>query len=180
MESLKQTGKKDRLFRMASLLLVALTVVSGVSCGPDVIKGRPPFVSISDMSQATDTLSAVFVLSNQNGVPMNIDAMEIAVLVNTTELTRYDSQSSLLIDANSTEEVRAQTVPDEFTRKLLTSLDSGQLQSLSFDLEGRVHTLEDGYLSFEQKGYLYPVPGRPGHFRAAVTQAKGLVREKPH
>lgn len=180
MELLKQTGKKNRLIRMAFLLLVALAVVSGVSCGPDVIKGRPPFVSISDMSLSTDTLSAIFVISNQNGVPMNIDAMEIAVRVNTSELTRYDSAASMLIGANSTEEVSVQKEPDDFTQKLLSSLDSGQLKSLSFDLEGRVHTLEDGYLSFEQKGYLYPVPGRPGHFRAAVTQAKGLVREKPH
>lgn len=180
MEFLTKTGRKSRLIRIASLLLIALAVVSGVSCGPDVIKGRPPFVSISDMSLSTDTLSAVFVISNQNGVPMNTDAMEIAVRVNTSELTRYDSQASMLIGANSTEEVSVQKEPDDFTQKLLTSLDSGELKSLSFDLEGRVHTLEDGYLSFEQKGYLYPVPGRPGHFRAAVTQAKGLVREKPH
>ena len=42
-----------------------------------------------------------------------------------------------------------------------------------------MHTLEDGNLRFEQEGYLYRVPGRPGQFRSAVTQAKGLVRDKP-
>lgn len=180
MEYLKPTGKKIRMIRILSLLLISLAVLSGVSCGPNVIKGRPPFVNISEMSLATDTLSASFDISNQNGVPMDIDDLEISVRVNTSELTRYDSQDSLLIGANTTEEVSVQSAPDDFTRSLLTSLDNGQLQSLSFDLEGRVHTLEDGYLSFEQKGYLYPVPGRPGHFRSAVTQAKGLVREKPH
>jgi hypothetical protein len=40
-----------------------------------------------------------------------------------------------------------------------------------------VHTVEDGNLRFSQKGYLYPVPGRPGQFRSTVTQAQGLQRD---
>ena len=69
-------------------------------------------------------------------------------------------------------------LPDEFTRSLLDSLGSGEVKSLAFDLNGKVHTLEDSYLSFAHKGYLYPVPGKPGYFRSAATQAKGLHREE--
>ncbi len=176
MEFLNRSGKP---VRVAALLLAVLAMLAGTGCGPDVIKGRPPFVSISDMNLAGDVLSANFDISNQNGVAMNINAIGISVSVASSELIRYDSNESLPIDANSTEEISVRTAPDDFTRKLLTSLDNGSLDSLSFDLEGRANTVEDGILRFEYKGYLYPVPGRPGNYRAAVTQAKGLVREDP-
>lgn len=178
-QCLKHSGTGIRIPRLLVTLLVGVAILAGASCGPKVIKGRPPFVSISSMQLVDDTLTATFDMSNQNGVEMNIDLVEIEVSVTTTELTRYDSQASLLIGANSTEEVSVAKTPDDFTRKLLVSLDNGQLDSLSFDLGGRVHTAEDGNLRFEQKGFLYPVPGRPGQYRAAVTQAKGLVRDKP-
>ncbi len=152
-------------------------MLAGAGCGPKLIKGRPPFVSISDMKMDGDTLKTEFDISNQNGVPMTIESMEITVRINTTELARYSSGDSLEITANGTEEVRVSDSPDDFTRNLLASLDDGRLQSLSFSLNATVMTLEDGRLLSEHTGYLYPVPGRPGQYRATVTQAKGLVRD---
>jgi hypothetical protein len=99
-------------------------------------------------------------------------------MINDTRLTRHNSKLELTIDANSTEDVHVENLPDEFTRTLLTSLGSGELQSLPFDISGRVLTRKHGYLEFEQTGYLYRVPGRPGQFRSAVTRAKGLKREE--
>jgi LEA14-like dessication related protein len=160
-------------------LLLALLVASGlVSCASEIIKGRPPFISISGMSLIDDKLSADFDIRNQNGIPMTIDMIDITVKVNDVELARDNRNFDLTIGANSAEEVRVEELPDEFTRSLLDSLDSGEVKSLAFDLKGRVHTLEDDYLSFAHKGYLYPVPGKPGYFRSAVTQARGLHREE--
>ena len=149
------------------------------ACGPTVIKGRPPFISISGMSLVDGELSAVFDISNQNGVPMNITAIDITVTVGDAEITRYNENFQLDIDTNSTEEVSVEKLPDDFTQTLLASLDKGDLNSLPFDLKGRVDTVEDGVLNFENTGYLYPVPGKPGHYRSAVTQSKGLRREDP-
>lgn len=179
MERLNHTGKYVRITRLPITLLLGIALLAGTACGPKVIKGRPPFISISGMSLSGESLATVFDISNQNGVPMTIDSVEITVRVNTTELVRFTGVKRLVIDANSTEEVHERHPPDSFTNTLLTSLDSGELNSLSFDLEGRVQTLEDGTLRSEHTGYLYPVPGKPGHFRAAVTQARGLVREDP-
>lgn len=176
---MKTTGTQFRFIRLATLLLLSLTLVAGTACGPPVIKGRPPFVSISSMNLDGNMLSTGFDIANQNGVAMSVDQLEISVTVRGSELVRLDSQESLEVDANSTETVSTRFEPDDFTKTLLSSLENGQLESLSIDLEGRAHTLEDGYLRFEQKGFLYTVPGRPGHFRSAFTQAKGLVREEP-
>jgi LEA14-like dessication related protein len=162
------------LFLLATLVLVACLLQA---CGPQVIKGRPPFVGLSSLELVEDRLSAVFDISNQNGVPMTIDRIQVTVRVNEVELAGEDRELRLAIDANSTEEVRVEELPDSFTRDLLASLEGGEVNSIPFDLNGRVTTVEDGVLRFEYRGHLYPVPGRPGQFRSAVTQARELQRE---
>ena len=168
----KQLRKLIQIF----LPVLLLTFVMA-GCGPNVIKGRPPFISISGMSLTDGELSAVFDISNQNGVPMSITSIDITVTVRDAEITRYNQDFQLVIDTNSTEEVSVDKLPDDFTQTLLASLDKGDLNSLPFALKGRVNTIEDGFLNFENTGYLYPVPGKPGHYRSAVTQSKGLRRE---
>lgn len=160
------------------LSFMAVSMIVTLSCGPNIIKGRPPFISISGMSLIDDRLSADFDISNQNGVPMTITMIDITVTVNEVELTRENRAFELEIGANSAEEVSVEELPDEFTRDLLESLANKEVKSLPFDLEGRVRTVEDGFLAFSHKGHLYPVPGKPGHFRSAVTRSRGLRREE--
>ena len=176
---MKQRIRLVRHIRFTALGILALVLLAATGCGPGVIKGRPPFVAISDMTLENGSLTTRYDLSNQNGAEMSIDRASITVRSNASTLTRYQSDDRIVIDANSTEEISTQELPAEFTRTLLQSLDSGELDSLSFELEGRVLTREDGELRFEQKGYLYRVPGRPGQFRSAVTQANELIREDP-
>jgi LEA14-like dessication related protein len=159
-------------------LFLLLTAVSCFSCGPQVIKGRPPFISISGMSLAESKLSVAFDIRNHNGVPMTIDMIDITVTINGVEFTRENRGYDLIVGANSAERVLVEKLPDQEKQALLTSLENGEVKSLPFDLKGRVRTVEDGYLSFEQKGHLYPVPGKPGDFRAAVTRAQGLQRDE--
>lgn len=163
------------LARLAFLLLV---VVVCASCGPPVIEGRPPFIGISGMRLVDDTLNVDFRISNQNGVPMNIEAIDIVVTVDGAELASENRQFKLTIDANSAEEIQVEKMPEASTLELLASLESRDVKSLPFSLKGSVRTLESGRLRFEQKGHLYPVPGKPGFFRSAVTQAEELRREE--
>jgi hypothetical protein len=169
----------ERAPRRPWLPLALAAALACTACGPNVIEGRPPFIGISNMSLQGDTLAADFRIDNQNGVAMNIQAIEITVTVNETTLTRENRDFALSIDANSSEELRVERLPDEFTRDLLASLENREVRSLPFQLSGRVLTEEDGYLRFEQKGHLYPVPGKPGQVRSAVTQAEELRREDP-
>jgi hypothetical protein len=148
------------------------------ACGPQVIEGRPPFVGIASMSLSDGRLATEFRVDNQNEVPMNIQAFEVSVTAGDVMLTRDTRQLDLLIDANSAEEILVEESPAQDVMKLLDSLEQREVNSLSFEMNGRVRTLEDGYLRFEQKGHLYPVPGRPGSFRSAVTQAQNLRRDE--
>jgi hypothetical protein len=176
MEQLKRNDTLPRWHPRPLVVACLLIALFSVACGPQVIKGRPPFISISGMTLVGDGLSADFDITNQNGIPMTISMIDITVTVNDVELTRENRNFDLVVGANSTEEIRVDELPDDFTRDLLVSLQDGEVKSLPFDLKGRVMTAEDGSLRFEQKGHLYPVPGRPGQFRSAVTQAKELRR----
>jgi hypothetical protein len=158
--------------------LAAVLVCS--ACGPQVIEGRPPFLRISEMSTQGERLSIDFDISNENGVEMTIDAIEIRVDIGDFEVSHVDPGFRMAVDANSTEALSVEKTPSDGLRALLASLENREVISLPFDLSGRVHTLEDGFLEFNQTGHLYPVPGKPGHFRSAVTQSKELQRESPY
>jgi hypothetical protein len=160
-----------------TMLTLAMLVIA--ACGPNVIRGRPPLVTLTGLSLEDDQLTAEVGFSNQNGVPMTISAVEIAVTARDTDLLRHTRPLDLPIDANSAEDLRIEQQVDDFVRTLLISLDSGELPSLPFDLAGSVQTAEDGTLRFEYTGYLYRVPGRPGHYRSAVTQARELRAGDP-
>jgi LEA14-like dessication related protein len=154
------------------LYMLLLSSFVCVACSPQKIKGKPPFVSISSMTVMEQSLSADFDIRNINDVHMTIDSIDINIRVRDVELTRYDSEFNLTIDPNTTEEVPVEKLPDEFARELLNSLESGDVSSLPFSLEGRVHTVEDGFMPFKHEGHLYPVPGRPGQFRSASSRTR--------
>lgn len=180
MEFVNRRAPAGSGLRVSTLLLGCLILVGAAACGHQVIKGRPPFVGIADMTLSGDELTTDFNVSNPNGVPMTIDTLDITVTVEGIELLRHDQPHDIEIGANGTEDVIVKTPAGQSVRTLLDSLEKGEIGSLPMDLSGRVHTAGDGYLSFEQTGYLYPVPGRPGRFRSAVTQASELKREPLH
>jgi LEA14-like dessication related protein len=162
-----------------SSITVLLTLLICTACGPSIIQGQPPFISIAGLSLEGQQLSADFNIHNPNGEPMEIDGIEIEVQVEEAVLTRYNSDFKLTVGANSTEEILVEQLPDDFTQQLLKSLQSGEVSSLPFRLEGKANTLLDGTLHFRNKGHLYPVPGRPGQFRSATTHSNRVHGEDP-
>jgi LEA14-like dessication related protein len=162
------------------IIPVLFTLLICTACGPSIIRGKPPFISIASLTLEGQQLSADFNIHNQNGEPMDIEGIEIQVQVEDAVLTRYNSDFKLKISANGTEEILVEQLPDEFTQQLLASLQSGEVSSLPFQLEGKVNTLLDGTLQFRNKGHLYPVPGRPGQFRSATTHSSRVHSDDPY
>lgn len=179
MEPLMRKELRDRLPYFLLLPGIVLSLLLTASCTPQVITGRAPFVGVSQMELDAQELTVRFDLSNENGVAMNIETMNIRIMVRDTVLLEHSSGERLLIDANSAESVTVESKPDDFTRTLLESLSNGTLDSLSITISGDVDTLDEGSLEFDEEGYMYRVPGRPGQFRAAVTRTEKLVRDNP-
>jgi len=161
-----------QVMKAANLLALVVMVALCAACGPHQVKGQPPFVSITSIAVDGDRLAATFNVRNINDVPMDIDAVDITIRIGTAELTRHQGALMLSVDPNTTEEVAVEKLPDEFSRDLLGTLQSGEVKSLPFFLEGRIHTSVDGFMPFRHEGHLYPVPGRPGHFRSASSRTR--------
>ena len=150
------------------LLLFSLCV----ACGPHQVKGKAAVVSISSMSVAGEQFSATFNFRNINDVAMDIVQIDINIRIRDVELTRHVSSMALSIDPNTTEELVVQKLPEEFSRELLAELESGNVKSLPFFLEGRIQTTQDGNVPFKYEGFLYPVPGKPGQYRSASSRTR--------
>ena len=149
-----------------------LWAISGwtlVACGPHLVKGKAPFVSISSVLMGNESLSASFDIRNINDVPLEIDFVAVSIYVRDAQLILHEEPMALVIDPNTTEVIAVEKLLDESARSLLDSLESGGVQSLPITLDGRVHSPEEGNLVFRNEGHLYRVPGRPGQFRSASS-----------
>ena len=162
-----------------SFVLFLLIILVCTACGPGIIQGRPPFISISGLSLQGDRLLANFNISNPNGEAMNIDGVEITVRVEEAKLAAYTEDVKIEIGTNSTEFIEVEQFPDASVKDLLISLRDGAIPNLPFRLEGRVHTEESGFLQFKHKGHLYPIPGKPGQFRSATIQSSRIGQDDP-
>ncbi len=166
-----------KITRSCSFVMLFVIILICSACSSKIIRGLPPFISISELSLQGDRLSVNFNISNSNEEAMNIDSIEITVQVEEAELAHYNEDFNLMVGANSTEVIEVEQFPDTFVPDLLASLEDGEVLSLPFKLEGRVHTEEDGFLRFKHTGHLYPVPGKPGQFRSATIQSDRISED---
>lgn len=157
---------KTRFYLLLSSLILC------TACGPHQVKGEPPFTNISSMSLKESSLSVKIDIHNVNDIELDIDAVDIKILVHDVELINYIGAFALVVDPNSTEEMALDELANESARHMLTELENGEVSSLAFSLQGRVHTKTDGYLKFEREGHLYPIPGKPGQFRFASSRTR--------
>jgi LEA14-like dessication related protein len=135
--------------------------------GVKVIKGEAPLISISTLQRTSDSLVTNFDVRNPNGVDMVIERIEIGIEIQGQSLKRADRRFELTIDANGAEEIRVDSEAGKETLALLDQLQDRDILSLPYQLDGRVHTRNEGIETITHKGHLYPVPGRSGVFRAA-------------
>jgi hypothetical protein len=80
-------------------------------------------------------------------------------------LFSYQGPAETNIAANGTETWSVEVEESQTSRDLLNTLQSGEVKSLPYSLEGSIESIEDGTLRFQYEGHIYPSPGRPGYFR---------------
>ncbi len=154
------------------ILILLLLFSLCTACGPHQVKGKAAVVSIASMTVEGEQLSVAFNIRNINDVAMDILQIDITIRVRDVELTRHVGSLALSIDPNTTEEVVVKKMPDEFAHRLLAELERGDVGNLPFFLDGRLQTVQDGKMPFKYEGYLYPVPGKPGHYRSTSSRTR--------
>ena len=146
---------------VAALLFVMLVV----ACGPKLIRGESPMVRISELSHLDDIVSLHLSIRNVNDEALDIVAIDFSLSSDDQQLLLFTGPVSININANGTETWSADIAESDTTRQRLDALQSGEIKSLPYKLEGTISSRDSGRLRFEYEGHLYPLPGRAGHFR---------------
>ena len=124
-------------------------------------------VRMTELSHQDDNINLQLSMRNLNGVDLDVMSIDFRLTVNEDEdeLFVYNGPVESNIVANGTETWSVDVVESEASRELLNSLENGDIKSLPYTLKGSVTSKDEGKLGFEYEGHLYPLPGRPGHFR---------------
>lgn len=124
-------------------------------------------VRMTELSHQDNNINLQLSMRNLNGVDLDVMSIDFRLTVNEDEdeLFVYNGPVETNIVANGTETWSVDVVESEASRALLNSLENGDIKSLPYTLKGSVISKDEGKLRFEYEGHLYPLPGRPGHFR---------------
>lgn len=122
-------------------------------------------VRLSELSHQDQNIRLELNMRNLNGVKLNIQNIDVSLSVDDNEIFFYQGPAETNIVANGRETWSIEVEQSQTSRELLNTLQNGEVMSLPYSLEGRIHSPEDGSLRFEYEGHIYPLPGKPGFFR---------------
>jgi len=161
-----KTDKPNDRYRPGFYLLL-LTAVLCVSCGSKIVRGESPVIRITELSHADNNINLQLSMRNLNGVDLNVQSIDFRLNVdeNKEELIVYSGPVAINITANGIESWSVETTESDAGRTLLERLENGEIMSLPYHLKGSIISKDEGAMRFEYEGHLYPLPGRPGHFR---------------
>lgn len=151
--------------RLLGFSLAILVIVLSAACGTKTIRGASPMVRMTELSHQDNKITLQISMRNVNGVEMDVQTIDFSLSTGNDELFSYRGPVETNIVANGTETWSVEVEESENSKALLNRLQNGEVKSLPYSLEGAVFTREDGNLSFEYEGHIYPLPGRPGYFR---------------
>lgn len=160
---MKQINCFDK--RLLGLTLLALVITFTAACGNKLVKGASPMVRLTELSHQNGEVTLQISIRNLNGVEMEMLGADLSLSVDSGELFSYRGPINIKIAANGTESWSVEAEESDRGRELLDKLEKGEVKSLPYSLTGSITSREDGLLRFEYEGHIYPLPGRPGHFR---------------
>ena len=149
------------------IVLLLLAVLLCASCGSKGIRGEPPVIRITELSHRDNSITLQLNLRNLNGVDLNVKGIDLRLTVSEGKdtLIGYSGPVETIIVANGTESWSVEVVENDAGWLLLDKLENGEIKSLPYQMKGSISSADDGTMRFEYEGHLYPLPGRPGHFR---------------
>ena len=122
-------------------------------------------VRMTELSHENNKISLQLSMRNLNGVDLDIRSIDFSLSVDGQSIMVYQGPVDTSIAANGTETWPVEVEESQSSRELLDSLQNGDVKSLPYTLRGTVISKDDSDLRFEYEGHIYPLPGRPGHFR---------------
>ena len=161
------TFENKPFYKHLGLGLLVLSFLLCAACGAKIVRGASPMVRMTELSHQGTNINLQLSMRNLNGVDLDIQSIDFQLTVNEDEkdLFVYNGPVDTKIVANGTETWSVEVEESEASRDLLDSLEIGDIKSLPYTLKGSVISKDEGTLRFEHEGHIYPLPGKPGHFR---------------
>lgn len=157
--------------KLNQILFIVAGAILLTACGGGLVRGEPPMIGLSSITVQSQTFSAKVDIYNPNGIDMPVDTVEMAMTLGDSDLGTHSEQTGLSIHPNGTEEIIFSFPASESASATLSELESKEINSVPYELTGRVIATDGDSEEFAQEGYLYPIPGRPGQFRGAGPQS---------
>lgn len=151
--------------RSPGIALLLLAVILTSACGNKLIRGASPMVRMTGLSHQDNKILLQLNMRNLNGVDLDISSIDFSLSVSEDTLFVYQGPVNTNIVANGTETWSVEAEESQDARELLDKLQKGEVKSLPYSLRGAVTATDAGVLRFEYDGHIYPLPGKPGHFR---------------
>ena len=148
-----------------ALLSVCLASVFLSGCGPKLIRGESPFVSIQGIDLGQENMTLRLRIRNINDVAIETTNINFELDLEGEPLVDFNQPRSVSIIASGAETVSFELTPSDAGKVLLLSLQDREVPNLEYRLSGELNTVDDPTLTFSGNGRIYPVPGRPGQFR---------------
>lgn len=147
------------------VMLVLTTLLLTTACGNKVVRGAAPIVRMNELSHADSTIRLQLSMRNLNGVELELQFIDFSLSVEDDKLFTYSGPAETNITANGIETWTIEVKESPSSKQLLDKLQAGDIKSLPYSLEGSITATDEGKLRFSHEGHIYPVPGKPGHFR---------------
>lgn len=160
-----QATVKMRIKKLTSAIIILSFVLTLVSCASPGIRGKAPFVQLNGLHVDNDLITVDLGVRNVNTEAILLQQIEFSISLDQTTLAIYKAPSQAGISANGTENFRFELSPSPEGLALLDDLQNGNRPNLVYSLEGMLVVQEEDELPILGKGRIFPVPGRPGHFR---------------
>ena len=151
--------------KISLLMLVTTALMFMTGCGTKIIRGAAPIVRLNELSHTGDTIRLQLSMRNLNGIALDVQAIDFSLSVEDSELFTYKGPAENNIVANGTETWTVEVEESQSGKQLLDKLQDGDIMSLPYSLKGSITAADEGKLRFSHEGHIYPVPGKPGHFR---------------
>jgi hypothetical protein len=151
--------------RNLGIALLAIAIGLSSACGNKLIRGASPIVRMTELSHQQGRISLQVTIRNLNGVDLDVLGADLRLLVENRELLSYRGPVNVNIVANGTETWSVEVEESAAGMQLLDQLEKGEVKSLPYSLTGSITSREDGLMRVEYEGHIYPLPGKPGHFR---------------
>lgn len=141
--------------------MIGLAGCSGVG----LVDNAPPGLDLETVSVARGDVMLKLLIENRNDHELLLTGIELTMMLDGLEIESRYWPLNMDIGPRNRESIDVALPATEELLERLARLDDGSLMSLPYQLDGELRVQESKNTRIDRRGFLHPVPGRPGHYR---------------